>query len=130
MRLVILESPYSARTFIGRWLNRCYARQCLRDALARGEAPIASHLLYAQVLDDRDPAQRSLAIAAGLAWRKVAEASVVYVDRGVSDGMKFGIETVTAAGLPVERRAICQTPSKRAFFTRNGDSPGSHRGGA
>ena len=101
-----MESPYAAPTLIGRWLNRCYARRCLRDSLARGEAPIASHLLYTQVLDDRDPAERSLGIAAGLAWRTVAEASVVYVDRGVSGGMQLGIDAAMAAGLPVERRAL------------------------
>ena len=35
-----------------------YARACLRDSLLRGEAPIASHLLYTQPvasLDDSDP---------------------------------------------------------------------------
>jgi len=106
MRRVILESPFSAPTFVGRWLHRRYARRCLRDALARGEAPIASHLLYTQVLDDTVSSERSLGIAAGLAWLTVAEAAVVYVDRGVSDGMQTGIDTALAAGLPVERRTI------------------------
>jgi len=97
----------------------------LRDSLARGEAPIASHLLYTQVLDDNDPAERSIGIAAGLAWRTVAEASVVYVDRGVSGGMQLGIGAALAAGLPVERRTLCgaqvdvahikKAPPKRSF---------------
>jgi len=34
------------------------------------------------------PAERKLGIDAGLAWRDVAEASVVYVDRGISSGMQ------------------------------------------
>ena len=44
MRRVIIESPYAG--FVKR--NEDYARECLRDSLMRGEAPIASHLLYTQ----------------------------------------------------------------------------------
>lgn len=56
-RLVVVESPYSAPTPEGIAANEAYARACLRDCLARGEAPIASHLLLTQpgVLNDRDP---------------------------------------------------------------------------
>ena len=59
-RLVILESPYFADTEDGVEQNVKYARQCLRDSLLRGEAPLASHLLYTQpgVLDDRVPDER------------------------------------------------------------------------
>ena len=104
MRLVILESPYAGDIPA----NVAYARACLRDALLRGEAPIASHLLYTQrgVLDDALPAERQLGIDAGLAWRRVAEASVVYVDRGVSLGMRYGIAAARSAGLPVEPRSL------------------------
>lgn len=104
MRLVILESPYAGD--IG--ANVEYARACLRDALLRGEAPIASHLLYTQpgVLRDEVPAERAYGIDAGLAWRRVADASVVYVDRGITKGMQYGIDAATAAGKPVEYRRL------------------------
>ena len=51
LRRVILESPYAGD--IER--NVAYARAAMRDSLLRGEAPIASHLLYTQpgVLDDQ-----------------------------------------------------------------------------
>lgn len=64
--------------------NLTYAREALRDSLLRGEAPIASHLLYTQkgVLDDRIREERGLGIAAGLAWG-VAEMTVVYADLGI-----------------------------------------------
>jgi len=88
MKLIILESPYAG--FIER--NITYARQCLKDSLSRGEAPIASHLLYTQVLNDQDPEERDLGIAAGLAWRDAAEAQVFYIDFGISSGMKAAIE--------------------------------------
>lgn len=90
MRLVIVESPYAGDIDC----NMRYLRACLADCLARGEAPFASHALYTQpgVLDDSDPAQRKLGIDAGFAWRSMAEATVVYTDRGVSRGMIAGIK--------------------------------------
>jgi hypothetical protein len=104
MKLVIIESPYAGDVEA----NTRYARRCLRDSLERGEAPIASHLLYTQpgVLDDDDAKERRWGIDAGLAWRRVADASVVYIDRGISAGMRYGIATAEVAGIPVEYREI------------------------
>lgn len=81
-----------------------------RRALARGEAPIASHLLYPQVLDDADPFQRQQGIAAGLAWAAVADATVVYLVHGISAGMQQGIEHAEALGRPVEWRHLGELP--------------------
>lgn len=74
----------------------------------RGEAPIASHLLYTQdgVLNDDIPEERAHGVDAGLAWRTVAEASVVYTDLGISKGMEYGIAAAKAAGVPVEFRTL------------------------
>lgn len=102
MRLVILESPYAGDIEA----NVAYARRALKDSLARGEAPIASHLLYTQVLDDTDQVERRLGIEAGLAWRRVAEASVVYADRGISPGMAYGMDAAAEMGLSVEVRYL------------------------
>ncbi|WP_333571332.1 DUF7768 domain-containing protein [Sphingomonas sp.] len=104
MKLVILESPYAGDVDA----NVEYARRCVRDSLARGEAPIASHLLYTQpgILDDDDPAERQWGIDAGLAWKAVAHGSVVYTDRGITRGMEHGIAAAKAAGLPVEFRTL------------------------
>lgn len=104
MRRVILESPYAGDV----QKNIAYARRAVRDSLLRGEAPIASHLLYTQpgILDDDVAAERQHGIDAGLAWRAVAAASVVYADLGISKGMGYGIAAAQAAGLPVEYRYI------------------------
>ncbi len=104
MRLVILESPYSGDIE----KNVEYARECVRDSLAKGEAPIASHLLYTQegVLNDDIQEERQLGIDAGLAWRKVAEATIMYIDRGISNGMLYGMGKALASGLPVEQRSL------------------------
>ena len=107
MRRVILESPYAGD--IER--NVAYARACVRDSLLRGEAPIASHLLYTQpgILDDDVPEERQHGIDAGLAWRAVADASVVYTDFGISKGMGYGIAAARAAGLEVEYRTLSES---------------------
>lgn len=104
MKLVIIESPFAGDVEA----NIAYARKCVRDSLSRGEAPIASHLLYTQpgILNDDVPHERQLGIDAGLAWKRVAEASVVYTDRGITRGMEYGIAAAKAAGLPVEFRRI------------------------
>ncbi|MCB4358448.1 DUF7768 domain-containing protein [Quatrionicoccus australiensis] len=104
MRLVILESPYAGDV----QSNIEYARLCLRDSLMRGEAPIASHLLYTQpgVLDDEKPDERMHGINAGLAWKSVADASVVYTDLGITSGMEYGIKAAQQAGINIEFRSI------------------------
>lgn len=104
MKLVILESPYAGD--VDR--NIKYARACLRDSLKRGEAPIASHLLYTQegVLDDHLPEERELGISAGLAWKDVAELHVFYIDHGYSSGMKAALEIAKQGFIPIEERRI------------------------
>lgn len=104
MRLVIVESPYAGDFD----KNVAYARRCVHDALKRGEAPIASHLLYTQptILDDNIPEERQWGIEAGLAWRRVADCSVVYTDLGISRGMEYGIKAAQDAGMDVEYRTI------------------------
>lgn len=102
MRRVVLESPYAGDIAT----NEAYARAALFDSLGRGEAPIASHLLYTQVLNDDVPGQRKLGIAAGLAWAEYADATVVYIDLGISAGMLHGINDAVKYDRPVEFRNI------------------------
>lgn len=101
---VVIESPLAGDIA----LNTTYARRCMRDSLARGEAPFASHLLYAQLglLDDNVPTEREQGIAAGFAWGACADLVAVYTDRGISDGMRRGIARAEAAGTPVEYRRL------------------------
>lgn len=90
MRRVIIESPYAGN--VDR--NMRYLRACIRDCLLRGETPFASHALYTQdgVLDDTNPDERALGIAAGFHWRRGADATMIYTDLGISSGMLFGID--------------------------------------
>jgi hypothetical protein len=104
MRRVIIESPYAGDIEA----NVAYARQCVRDAVLRGEAPIASHLLFTQpgILRDEVPDERKLGITAGLAWLVHADAMVLYVDRGISSGMQAAMRQAQRSGLQVELRSL------------------------
>jgi hypothetical protein len=102
VRLVIIESPFAGDVE----RNVAYARDCMRDCLGRDEAPMAGHLLYTQVLDDTVSAERSLGIEAHIAWGRGAQATVVYTDLGLSDGMRLGIDAAHKAGRPIEYRSL------------------------
>ncbi len=80
----------------------------MRDSLSRGEAPIASHLLYTQegILKDEIPEERQWGIDAGLAWKEVAEKHVFYVDYGYSRGMEYAKQYATNNDIPTEERTI------------------------
>lgn len=104
MKRVILESPYAGDIEE----NIKYARACVRDSLLRGEAPMASHLLYTQegILRDEISEERKHGIDAGLAWAEVADLHVFYVDRGMSEGMRYGMDYATKNKIPFEIRKI------------------------
>jgi len=106
MRRVIIESPYAADTPEQVERNIDYLLSCMADCLLRGEAPFASHALYPQVLNDKDPAERAIGIGAGLAWGSQAEATVVYDDFGITPGMETGIKRAHDEGRPVEYRKL------------------------
>ena len=105
---VLLESPYGSRDPVEVATNLTYARACVRDSVMRGEAPIASHLLFTQpcILNDDDLTERALGIDAGLAWIVVADKMVVYTDRGISGGMKMAMRVAESSGLEIELREL------------------------
>jgi hypothetical protein len=103
---VIIESPYDADDQEHIDHNIKYAEICLLDSLDRGETPFASHLLYTRVLDDKVPDDRRRGIQAGIIWMAVADLVAVYMDMGITRGMKYGIEQASQLGIRVEFREI------------------------
>jgi hypothetical protein len=100
--MVIVESPYSGDVE----RNLKFARACMLDSLNRGEAPYLSHLLYTQVWNDSNPIQRKAGIEAGLEIGKRADATIVYTNLGISEGMHQGIRAAEEAGRPIEYRKL------------------------
>lgn len=95
--------------------NIKYAEACLRDSLLRGEAPYASHLINTRVTDDNFPEQRKLGIEAGLRIGKFACKTIVYTDRGISPGMKLGIEHARKHNRPVIFRKLYKDERELRF---------------
>lgn len=65
-KLIYIASPY-AGDIAG---NTQFAIQCCQFAIQRGYTPVASHLIYPQILDDTIPEQRELGLT--LFWRPAA----------------------------------------------------------
>ncbi len=104
MRRVVVESPFAGDVET----NLRYLRAALRDCLMRGESPFASHAIYTQpgVLNDKDPEERRHGIESGFMWRYSAEATVVYTDLGITDGMLNGIRHAGDMGQTIEYRNL------------------------
>lgn len=101
---VVIESPYAADDPAEIDENEQYARAAMRWCLLRGMYPYASHLLYTQkgILDDKDPKERRLGVEAGLSWSdRVADTTLVFPDRGLTDGMVKGIKRARRRGRKV-----------------------------
>lgn len=107
MRRVIIESPFKGNVR----RNKLYARAAVAHALALGDSPFASHLLYTQpgILDDTLDEERALGIAAGFEWRTVADATIVYIDLGITGGMKTGILDAQRNRRTLQMRSIDST---------------------
>ena len=70
-----------------------------RRVVEAGYMPVASHLLYPQILDDGNPAERELGLAFGLALLRVCDE--VWVFGAVSPGMAAEIEAAKRLDKPL-----------------------------
>lgn len=94
-KVVLIESPYAGD--VGR--NTEYAKMAMLDSISRGEAPIATHLLHTQVLDDNDQGMRQIGMDCGAAIARMVDGLAVYVDYGISRGMVERLLQYTDCGL-------------------------------
>lgn len=97
--LVIVESPYAGGS---EWAAE-YLSLCLAYCVSRGWSPYASHVLLTRpgVLRDSCPAERDVGVQLGFAWRRVADFTVVFIDHGLSEGMRLGIEHADLLGCEI-----------------------------
>lgn len=114
--LVIVESPWAglgANQVDERNLLQSkaaiYLRKCIRDSLARGEIPWASHAMFAlsRSLYEEDADQRMEGIEIGKrAIKDLASKVVFYVDHGISPGMQQARTWAIMNGVEIEMRKI------------------------
>lgn len=72
----------------------------MRFAIAKGSIPFAPHLLYPQVLDEDDPADRELGLTLGTAW--IINCDEIWVfGRQITDGMAREIAKAMKHDIPI-----------------------------
>lgn len=102
LTLVSLESPFASDPLA----NIAYAYEACKDSISKGESPYASHLLFPQFLDDKDPTQRAEGLRLSDAWRHQAAKIIFYLDKGWSAGMQHALDFVKTHGKHAEFRVL------------------------
>ncbi len=75
-----------------------------RYVIDKGYMPVASHLLYPQILNDSNPRERELGLMFGLALLATCDEVWVFTANGeVSSGMAKEIEEAKRLGIPVRK---------------------------
>lgn len=115
-RRIWIVSPHRGDTDVALAENAEYALAAARDCFERGEWPMLVHGhglgLYVQALDDDDASDRELGMSAARAWMDAAVLVAVYVDRGVSGGMRDDIAWCEARDIPIETRTLPPKPAR------------------
>jgi len=104
--LVIIESPFSAKTARGLVRNHNFAKAALHHSITLHEIPFLSHLFYTQFLSDKLEEDRRLGMEAGWALYERCDFVAVYIDLGFSYGMVAGIERAARLARPIVYREI------------------------
>lgn len=100
--LIYVCSPYRAKSRGEQQRNIEYAEHLTRLAVFSGGTPVTPHLYMTKALDDWDPLEREIGMAAGR--RLLLHCDEIWVGQkyGISEGMKAEIELATKAGIPVK----------------------------
>jgi hypothetical protein len=85
MKRVFICSPY-AGDIEG---NTGIAKILCRLAIDAGYAPFVPHLLYPQVLDEKNTIERALGISTGLNFMDCCDSVWAYIANGITEGMKL-----------------------------------------
>ena len=93
---IFICSPFAGDTKA----NLENARRYLKFAVDKGAIPFAPHLLYPQVMDDQDPAQRKLGLFFGLVWLRKCDEVWVF-GKTISSGMRAEIDKASKHRIPV-----------------------------
>lgn len=108
LECVVVESRFAGATPKDLLIHKKYTLACVRDCIKRGEAPYASHVMYAHsyIVDDFIAQERALGIYSGFIWGDFACKTVVYTDLGISSGMQEGIDHAKSKNRPIEFRHL------------------------
>lgn len=100
-RAIVIESPFKDEPMALHYLG-----ECVKDSIARGEAPFASHGFYTRWLEDSDSTQRAQGIECQLALIRSTGRAVFYTDLGISKGMQEALQFCNRSGISIEFREL------------------------
>jgi hypothetical protein len=103
---VQIESPFSAPTLEGTIIRAAYTQMAIHHSLTLHESPFASHWMYPPVLNDNLPEERKLGMEAGFARYIESDRIALYLDLGMSGGMRAGLEVASQYNIPVVERRL------------------------
>ncbi len=84
-------------------VNVWKAINCCKYVISKGMMPVASHLLYPQFLDDKEPGQRDMGCQFGLALLALCDEVWVFNEnRELSEGMRVEIREARLLKKPVK----------------------------
>lgn len=95
---VFICSPYRGDTKA----NRDIALLLCQQAIDKGLAPFAPHLLYPQFLNEADYGGRDAGIQCGLSFLDKCDLLWIYAEKGISAGMRSEIEHASRLGIPAD----------------------------
>lgn len=101
MKRVYICSPFRAKDSAELDRNIDYAQELTRKALEAGLAPITPHLYITQCLNEDNPEERAVGLAAGLELLKGCDFVIAGIRYGVSEGMSREIQTAGKLGIAV-----------------------------
>lgn len=106
VKLVVIESPWAGLDAGPQ--AKHYLKQCIRDSIARGELPWASHAMFAwtEALYEGDEEQRAEGLILNKKMILRADMIAIYTDKGKSAGMKDAETWAKMHGKNVEYRTI------------------------
>ena len=97
-RLVYIASTYAGDI----QSNVEFAKAACRFAASQGVTPLAVHLLYPQILDDRIPDERTAGIQMGLRVLRACDELWVCGDL-ISHGMQAELDAAEEWGIPIKQ---------------------------
>ena len=111
MKLVYICTPFSG-DIEG---NTKKAQEYCREAVKENCTPIAPHLLYPQILDDSNPAEREKGIRMGLNILEVCDEVWVF-GQELTAGMSREVELAGQKKIPVINRAVQEQGMEMTFM--------------
>lgn len=106
MKVVVLLTPWEG--FRERLRLKQYIRTCIRDCIVREELPWGPQVMLAwtEALYEDDPEQRREGIELGKQMVRRSDSVALYIDLGVSAGMREIANYAAFHSKPVDKRRV------------------------